>query len=100
KLTFGVDAFGPASAVVAELFESLQRNRILARNVFSTRRHRGCLRRCTGKHRLNGVRTRGSGSRTDVWRRTEGRKEFGERPYCPRKRSTGSQKHNGKLRPK
>ena len=30
----GVDAFGPAPAVVAELFERLRWNRVLARNVF------------------------------------------------------------------
>src|ERR1700757_547230 len=65
---------GMRQAVVAELFERFRRNRILARNVFSARGHRGCLRRCTGKHRLNGVRTSRTGSRTDVWRSSEGRK--------------------------
>src|SRR6516162_8615433 len=69
-----MDAFGPTSAVVAEFFERLRRNRVLARNVFSTRGHRGCLRRSNGKHWLNGVRTSGTGSRTDVWRSCEGRK--------------------------
>ena len=37
------DAFGPAPAPVAELFERLRRNGVLARNVFSTRGRRGCL---------------------------------------------------------
>src|SRR5499427_8847902 len=69
-----MDAFGPASAVVAGFFERLRRNRVLARNVFSTRGHRGCLRRCTGEHWLNGVRTSGTGSWADVWRSSEGRK--------------------------
>src|SRR5580692_9979022 len=47
-----------------------------------------------------GVRTSDTGSRTDVWRSSEGRKgNLGSDPYCPRKSSTGSQKHNAKLRP-
>jgi hypothetical protein len=36
--------------------------------------HRGCLRRCTGKHRPDGVRTSVTSSRTDVWCSSEGRK--------------------------
>ncbi len=34
----------------------------------------GYLRRCAGKDRANGVRSSSTGSRTDVWRSSEGRK--------------------------
>src|SRR6516162_626700 len=96
-----MDAFGPTSAVVAELFERLRRNRVLARNVFSTRWHRGCLRRCAAKHRLNGVCTSGTGSRTDVWRSSEGRKGIWRATGTVRRRALWRARNiSGKLRPK
>src|SRR5215471_12083659 len=54
--------------------ERLWWNRVLARNVLSARGNRGCLRRCAGKDRSNGVSSSGTGSRTGVWCSSEGRK--------------------------
>src|SRR5215472_8721258 len=96
-----MDTFGPAPTVVAELFERLRWNRVLARNVFSTRGHRGYLRRCAGKHRLNGVRTGGAGSWTDVWRSSEGRKGIWRATRTVRRRALRQARNiSGKLRSK
>ena len=60
--------------------ERLRRNRVLARNVFSTRGHRGCLRRCIGKIGLMAFApvVPARGPMFGAAARAE--KEFGERP--------------------
>jgi hypothetical protein len=62
--------------MVAKLSEGFGWDRVLARDVFSTRGHRGRLRRRTAADRLDGICTGGCGARPDVWRCREGGKRI------------------------
>jgi len=81
-----MDAFGPAPAVVAELFERLRRNRVLVtKRIFGV----GASRLSTTtyrKHRLNGV-VPARGPMFGAAARAE--KEFGEPPVLSEKELYG-----------